>query len=227
MDSHTVFSSLPAQFKSLLKAGLLITCMTSLNSYADYMADQTPPTSADAIRPILIGQSIPEINVKNVEGKSVSLNQLLSEKPTLLVFYRGGWCPYCNLHLANLRKVEQPLKEQGFQIIAISPDKPEELNLSDKKHELSYTLLSDSNGAAMTALGLAFKVDKDTISTYHSYGIDLEKSSGEKHHLLPVPAALLIDTDGIVTFSFINPNYKVRIDNELIMAAANAQIKNK
>ena len=73
-----------------------------------------------------------------------------------MIVYRGGWCPYCNLHLAALRKVEQPLKEMGFQIIAISPDKPEELMKTDEKHTLGYTLLSDSSATAIKALGLLF-----------------------------------------------------------------------
>lgn len=182
-----------------------------------------PTKSADDIRPILIGQQMPPITLTTPEGKPFNLNKAMNKKPTLLVFYRGGWCPYCNVHLAALRKVEEPLKAMGFQIIAISPDKPEELTKTDEKHSLGYTLLSDSNATAIKALGLAFEVDAPTRVKYKTFGIDLEKSSGQDHHLLPVPAALLVNTQGLVTFSFISPNYKVRIDNELIMAAARAQ----
>ena len=76
---------------------------------------------------------------------------------------------------------------------------------------------------AIKALGLAFEVDAPTRVKYKTFGIDLENSSGQDHHLLPVPAALLVNNQGLVTFSFISPNYKVRADNELIMAAARAQ----
>jgi peroxiredoxin len=185
------------------------------------------PTSADDIKPILIGQEIPKITLTTPAGKTVSLNSLLKEKPTLLVFYRGGWCPYCNTHLAELRKIEQPLKDMGFQIIAVSPDKPEELVKTNEKNELGYTLLSDSKAEGIKQLGLAFELDLLTRTKYKTYGIDLEKSSGENHHLLPVPAAILVDTDQIVTFTYITPNYKVRADNDVIMAAAKAQLKAK
>lgn len=190
-----------------------------------YKADKKVPKSAHDIRPILIGQSIPKITLKTPDGKAFNLNKAISEKPTLLVFYRGGWCPYCNVHLAALRKVEDDLKGFGFQIIAISPDKPEELTKTGDKNELGYTLLSDSRAEAIKSLGLAFKVGAATNLKYKAYGIDLEKSSGEKHRLLPVPAALFLNTDGLVTYSFIAPNYKVRIDNDLIIAAAKAQLK--
>lgn len=185
------------------------------------------PTSDDDVRPILIGQKIPKIKLKNPAGEVVKLNSLLKEKPTLLVFYRGGWCPYCNLHLAELRKVEAPLNDLGFQIIAVSPDKPEELQKTGEKNELGYTLLSDSDAEAIKALGLAYKVGTTMRVAMKTFGVNLEKSSGQDHHLLPVPAALLVDTKGMVTFTFVSPNYKVRVDNDVIMAAAKAQLKAK
>ncbi|WP_053980366.1 peroxiredoxin-like family protein [Marinagarivorans algicola] len=209
-----------------LKVVAAMSCALLLGAASVVSADGykagAPAQNADEIRPILIGQEMPKITLTTPEGKPFDLNKAMAQKPTLLVFYRGGWCPYCNLHLAALRKVEKPLKELGFQIIAVSPDKPEELTKTDEKHSLGYTLLSDSHATAIKALGLAFEVDAVTRVKYKTYGIDLEKSSGQDHHLLPAPAALLVNKDGLVTFSFISPNYKVRVDNELIMAAAKA-----
>lgn len=185
------------------------------------------PTSADDVRPILIGQKVPKLTLKNPAGENVKLHKLFKDKPALLVFYRGGWCPYCNLHLSELRKIEQPLKDLGFQIIAVSPDKPSELQKTGEKNELGYTLLSDSDAAAIKALGLAFKVGTTMSVAMKTFGVNLEESSGEDHHLLPVPAALLVNSKGLVTFSFVAPNYKVRVDNDVIMAAAKAQLKAK
>lgn len=203
----------------LIFMSILFTCNVAIGG------KKPVPENADDIRPILIGQKIPAITLTSLSNQAVDLNSILSEKPSLLVFYRGGWCPYCNLHLAELRKIESSLKGLGFQILAISPDKPALLSKTIDKHDLGYTLLSDSRAEAIRTLGLAFKVGDATRKKYKSFGIDLEKSSGESHHLLPVPAALLVNKEGVVTFSFIAPNYKVRASSEVILAAARAQNK--
>ena len=85
---------------------------------------------------------------------------------------------------------------------------------------MSYQLLSDSKMEASQGFGLAFKVDDKTHEIYKGYGIDLEAASGEKHHLLPVPSVFLVGTDGIIDFSYVNPDYKVRIEPEILLAAA-------
>lgn len=185
------------------------------------------PTSADQIRPILVGQSLPSLPLLSSQGTSFNLKAQLEKKPALLIFYRGGWCPYCNTHLANLRKIEKELLGLGIDIYAISPDLPKFLRETGEKNKLPYTLLSDSLMASAKALGLAFQVDAETLKLYQSYNIDLERNSGQKHHLLPVPAALLVNTDGVVTFTFVAPNYKVRVDNDVILAAAKSLISNQ
>lgn len=183
--------------------------------------------SADEINPILVGAKIPEVTLKNTQGKAVKLNELIKAKPTVLIVYRGGWCPYCNTHLADLRKIENELNSLGFQILAVSPDQPQYLNETATKNKLGYKLLSDSGMAVAKALGLAFKVDEPTLTKYEEYGIDLEKVSGHSHNLLPVPAAILVNTMGEVTFTFIAPDYKIRLDNNVLLAAAKAQLKSQ
>jgi peroxiredoxin len=121
-----------------------------------------------------------------------------------------------------LKEAEAELLELGYQIIAISPDKGENLKTTKEKHEMNYQLLSDSKMKAAIAFGIAFKVDSETFKKYKSYEIDLESASGEKHHLLPVPAVFLINTEGIILFQYVNPNYKVRLRKEIILAAARA-----
>ncbi len=182
------------------------------------------PLSAKDVQPILVGETVPEMALKNIAGDKVMLRALIQEKPTVLIFYRGSWCPYCNTHLANLRKIEDDLKQLGFQIVAVSPDQPAFLKETVQKNQLGYTLLSDSDMALAKALGLAYKVDDDTIQKYDEYGIDLEKNAGRGHHLLPVPAAILVNTEGQVTFTFVAPDYKVRVDNTVLLAAAKAQV---
>ena len=140
----------------------------------------------------------------------------------MLVFYRGGWCPYCNTQLGNLVKIEQEIIDAGWQIIAISPDQPEKLSETIEKHNMKYTLLSDSTMQAAMKFGIAIKVDDQTLEQYKNYGIDLDDASGQSHHMLPVPAVFLIGTDGIIKFENANPNYRIRLDTETLLS----EIKN-
>lgn len=108
----------------------------------------------------------------------------------------------------------------GYQLLAVSPDLSAELRKSVQKQELKYSLLSDSKMTAAQALGIAFKVDDATVTQYKEYGTDLEKSSGEAHHLLPVPAVFVIATNGTIHFSYANPDYKMRLNPDVLLAAA-------
>lgn len=178
--------------------------------------------SADKVNPVLIGSTVPDVAVKNIDGKNVKLRDIVKEKPTILVFYRGGWCPYCNKHLADLKKIEDDLSKEGYQVFAISADRPDLLKKTLDKNELTYTLLSDAPMAAAKAFGIAFKMDDKAVENYKSYGIDLEKDSGYDHHLLPAPAVFIVNQEGTIKFSYVNPDYKERIDGGILLAAAKA-----
>ncbi|MCH7826911.1 MAG: AhpC/TSA family protein [Bacteroidetes bacterium] len=181
--------------------------------------------SAEDICPILIGEKIPELILTDIDGKSFNLNNAIANKPTILVVYRGGWCPFCNLQLENLRKVEPNLISLGYQLIAISIDRPAKLKESLDKIKLNYTLLSDSNASASIALGIAFKVDDNTIELYKKYGINLGAASGKNHHILPVPSVFIIGKDQIIKYEYVNPNYKVRLNSDLLLSTAKFYIE--
>jgi glutathione peroxidase len=181
------------------------------------------PSSADQIQPLAAGAKTPNVTLRTLEGKDVQLHSLLSQKPSVLVFYRGGWCPYCSLHLVSLKDAESRLTDMGYQILAITPDRPEDLVKTVEKHELPYTILSDSKMDAARALGVAFKVDDATLEKYKGYGIDLAAASGESHHYLPVPSVFIVDMKGIVRFRHANPDYTVRLDGRTLLAAAREQ----
>lgn len=181
-----------------------------------------PAATADAVKPALIGTQIPAVELRDVDGKPFDLQAALAKAPTVLVFYRGGWCPYCNAQLAGLAKAAPQLKEMGYQIIGVTPDSPSELKKTIGKNKLDYTLVSDSKAQLIDAMGLGFVVDAATLEKYKEYGIDLEKASGETHHILPVPAVYLADKSGLIKFSYVNPNYKVRLESSVLLAAAKA-----
>jgi len=168
-------------------------------------------SSAEETCPLKIGMKIPDVDLKTLDGSTIQITELLSQKPTLLVFYRGSWCPFCNMHLAKLQEYESQIIDLGIQIIAISPDLSEHLKKSEAKNQLTYTLLSDSKLELTQKMGLAFKVSDQTITRYKERGIvDLAEASGEDHLGLPVPAAYLVDQEGLVQYSYVNPNYKFR-----------------
>lgn len=199
---------------------VLLTCII----HVDILSTCVNASTQEDICPLLVGASVPELELKTVEGGPFDLNKAIKEKPTIIIFYRGGWCPYCNMHLGQLQKIESQLIQSGYQIIAISPDRPEKLHNSIEKNKLNYLLLSDSKMTAARAFGISFRVDDKTIVKYKGYGIDLEEASGEPHLLLPVPSVFVVGQDGVIKFSYVNPNYKVRIDPDLLLAAAKSAL---
>lgn len=124
--------------------------------------------------------------------------------------------------MGQLRKIEEPLEKLGYQVVALAPDLPEKLAESRGKHEFGYQLLSDAKMSAARAFGIAFALDEETVKLYKGYGIDLTAASGETHQELPVPAVFLIGTDGVIDFQYINPDYRVRLSAEVVLAAAEA-----
>lgn len=185
----------------------------------------TVPESPSEVRPLMIGAAVPDAPLRALDGKPTTLRKAFAGKPVVLVFYRGGWCPYCSTHLRELKDIQKDLDALGYRTVALSPDTPEELRKTLDKHALPYALLSDSKMDAARAMGLAFRVDDKTIKKYQEYGIDLERSSGEKHHWLPVPGLFLIDKDGAVAFVYANPDYKVRLKGAVLLSAAKAALE--
>lgn len=179
------------------------------------------PLKPEDAKPLKVGAKAPEVNMISVEGKSTALKQILGGKPSIIVFYRGGWCPYCNVQLADLGKNEARIKAKGYQVIAVSPDMASELKKSLDKNALSYKLYSDSGADAIKAFGVAFKVDDQTVAMYkNNYKIDLEKSAGgQTHHLLPVPSVFVIDAKGTIKYAYSNPDYRVRLKGEELLKA--------
>jgi len=192
----------------------------------NYTIAQGIASSAKETCPLKIGMKVPEADLKTIDGSIIKITELLSQKPTLLVFYRGSWCPFCNMHLGKLQEYESQIIDLGIQILAISPDLAENLKKSVAKNQLTYTLLSDSKLELTQKMGLAYKVSNQTVTRYKERGIvDLAKASGEDHLGLPVPAVYLVDQEGLVQYSYVNPNYKVRIDPEVLMVVAKSMIK--
>lgn len=173
------------------------------------------PQEPGDISPLLIGESIPIVTLKDASGKEFNLNHAVASKPTILIFYRGGWCPYCSKQLSGLQDLVPELKKYGYQIMAISTDKPDLLLATSQKEHLDYTLLSDADLAVAKQFGIAFKAPK-------GYWDMLPKTTGgmNKDLLLPVPSVFILGQNGKIHFEYINPDFKQRLSPELLKVVA-------
>jgi len=181
---------------------------------------QAVPTDANEVNPVEVGATAPNVTLSRADGAPLQLHDLVADQPAVLVFYRGGWCPYCNRHLSALGEIEGELRDLGYRVHAVSADKPEKVAETAAQDEINYTLYSDASAEAAQAFGLAFQVNTETYQRLLGYGIDLEAASGQDHHLLPVPAVFLIDTDGKIDFRYYNPDYQERLSGEALLEAA-------
>ncbi|SHJ15871.1 peroxiredoxin-like family protein [Flavobacterium terrae] len=176
------------------------------------MAQKKVANSAEEISPLLIGAELPKATVQKTDSTLVSVRALTSKKKTVLIVYRGGWCPYCNQHLKNVATIENEILSLGYQILAISPDSPSSLSKTLDKDQLNYTLLSDSKGELLTALGITFEaplIYKPIIS---------KGSNKVNKNFLPVPSVYVINEDNKIVFEYIAPDYKNRISEQLLLA---------
>lgn len=202
--------------KSLLAVLLLGASTLALADRTDIHA------SAEDVQPLLPGMAAPAFELRTADDQAYPFDPEKMERPVVVTFFRGGWCPYCNLHLSEMRHAEARLKELGFDVWFVSMDRPGVLVESLDEPDIGYTLLSDSGLSASRGFGIAFQVEDATVERYKGFGIDLEEASGEDHHVLPAPATFIIGQDGVINFAYVNPSYDVRLAPSVLLAAAEA-----
>ena len=214
----------------MLRISLITLAVTLLWAPAEADAGderQDIHATAELAQPLMPGMMAPSFTVRDAHGENVDFDPTSMDKPLVLSFYRGGWCPYCNLHLSEMRHAEEELQDLGFDVWFISIDQPEVLRPSLDQPDISYALLSDSGLQATRAFGIAFRVDDETHQRYLTHDIDLEAASGESHHVLPVPSTFIIGKDGEINFAYSNPKYTVRLHPDVLLAAARAYTRDE
>jgi len=169
--------------------------------------------SANAISPLLVGEKMPQMVLMSSEKKALDIGKIFAQKPTVLIVYRGGWCPYCNLQLADLGKNEKAIIAAGYQIVALSPDNFTDLDTTKQKDSIKYLLLSDSAGLYIQKLGIAFKTNLRTANYL--------KSKGKNADILPVPSVFIVDREGFIKYEYINVNYKHRLSAAALICLLN------
>lgn len=125
--------------------------------------------------------------------------------------------------MGQLQEIEPKLVDLGYQIIAVSADRPSKMQETYSKHKFQYKIYSDSSANAAAAFGLAYRVEDDYVSKLKGFGMDLQAASGTPENILPVPAVFIIDPDGTIKFEYVNPTYQIRIHPDVLLAAAKAE----
>ena len=169
-----------------------------------------------------VGDTAPNFNLPNATGNTVSLENVLSRGPAVVVFYRGGWCPYCNLELRAYQRLLPEIEKAGGQLLAISLQSPDETLSTQEKNELAYPVLSDTDGKVTQAFGLLFELPDYLQDLYTELGHDLPNIQSVGKWALPVPGTFVIAPNGKIVASYADVNYRVRMEPEEALAAIKA-----
>ncbi|KQO48765.1 peroxiredoxin [Frigoribacterium sp. Leaf415] len=171
----------------------------------------------DAVKP---GDTVVEATLLTPQGTEVSLAETVGEGPAVLVFYRGAWCPYCNLTLKTYQAELLPrLRERGVALVAISPQTPEGSEASVTNGSLEFPVLSDPGNVLSGALGIRTEPSADARAVHTRLGFDVADSNADGTGDIPFPTVLVVDHDGVVVFADVHTDYTTRTEVDEIVAA--------
>ncbi len=182
-------------------------------------ATQELEQTGQAQRAIHQGQRAPDFTLPDAKGGPVRLSELLKKGPVVLTFYRGGWCPFCNLQLKSYQAHLAQLRAAGAELVAVSPQTPDATATTAEKDALDFPVLSDMGNQVARSYGLVFRLPDAVVPIYRQFGIELEKANGDASHELPMPATYLIGRDGIVKLAQVEADYKKRMPIETLLEA--------
>jgi peroxiredoxin len=166
---------------------------------------------------IEIGERFPDFSLPNTNDETIELKELLKNGKVIVAFFRGSWCPYCNLELKALQENLKQIVGRKAKLVAISPQKSDYSKELTNNHQLDFELLTDKDNALAKQLGISFELQNYAIPTYKSLGIKLSNYNENDNNELPIPAVFVIDTDYRITYKFVDTNYMNRINiQELI-----------
>lgn len=162
-----------------------------------------------ALRP---GQALPAFELPDADGRLLTLSALLEQGPLLLNFYRGQWCPFCNLALRALQGHLPHFRRHGVQLVAVSPERPDHSLALVQQHGLAFPVLTDAGLGLARRCGIVFTLDEGLRPLYQAWGVDLPARNGNGSFELPLPAAFLVGRDGLVREAFVEPDYRLRLE---------------
>lgn len=180
---------------------------------ADLLASGITATALKA------GDKAPDFALTDVHGQTETLAALLRQGPVVVSFYRGGWCPYCNLELRALQQILPEMQTLDASLVAISPEKPDESLSTAEKNELAFPVLSDLGSKVAAQFGIAFDLAEALRPIYTQLGHGLPDRNGDDSWQLPIPATYVIGRDGIIRFAFVDTDYRSRLEPAAILDA--------
>lgn len=165
--------------------------------------------SQDPNQGLRVGDKAPDFTLKNQQGEMVVLSELLKNGPVVITWYRGGWCPYCNIALKGLSDRADDIKQEGATLVALTPELPDKSLNTSEKNSLKFEVLSDVNNVVARKYDLVFKLDEQTGATYEQkFALSAQNGSGSRE--LPIPATYIVDRQGIIRYAYVNTDYKHR-----------------
>jgi len=203
------------------------------------LATQAPPQVVDQIRQhinrliesgveknaLQVGEKAPSFTLPDALGRQISLAGLLQQGPVVVTFYRGEWCPYCNLQLHAYQQVLPQIKELGASLIAISPQTPDHSLSMSQKHELAFPVLSDQGNKVARQFGLVYSVEEDIRTLFKSFGSDIPAFNGDESWELPVPGTFIISQDGTIRLTYADADYTHRLEPSALLESLRTMSK--
>jgi peroxiredoxin len=192
----------------------------TMKDYTEPPADRIGVLAAGTGIPV--GQKVPDIRARDLDGKDVSLSSLYAKGPLLLAFYRGGWCPYCSSENHALATAYPEYQKRGVTPVTVSVDTPDAEAKTKATYAIPFPVLSDTDATMIEAFHVVNHVDDATFAKMKGLGLDLESYSGKSHHKIAIPSLFLIDRTGVVRWAHSDPDFKVRPSTAQILAAIDA-----
>ena len=190
-----------AQFKTMAPEGAFEAFARSTQELID---------SGQAERALKAGDRVPDFVLTDSERNEVALKDLLAKGPVVLTFYRGVWCPYCNIELKALEEVAEDIRARGATLVAISMQGAADSRMSRKDNQLSFPILTDKNGELAEKFGIRWSLQDYVIPIHQGFGVELPRIHGDGQWNLPMPARYVVDAHGTVAYAEVNPDYTRR-----------------
>lgn len=169
-----------------------------------------------------VGDVLPDFSLPDARGRIVTSGALLDRGPLVVAFFRGDWCPYCDVALRDLDAVSPAIRDAGASLVGILPERLEQLRRTAESKTIGFPLLSDADGRFSKMCGVHYDIPAEHMDFYRTAGIDLGERSGTGAWWLPLPAAYVAGRDGTIVEAFVNPDWSYRAEPEALLAAARA-----
>jgi peroxiredoxin len=210
---ETDHSAAPPSYQQLLETAYGLEAVEHSRAEAQATQGLGDPSAA-----LGVGALAPPFALTDANGAVVELMQLLTHGPVVLIFYRGGWCPFCNVYLRAFQLARPQLRALGAQVVLISPEQAAHSRALIERHALLFPLLSDRGNRIARQYGLVFQMPQELRDEYLADGIDLAEHNGEAGGEVPMPATFVVAADGRIAYAFVSADYTQRAEPSAVLA---------